>query len=311
MTPHRFPHPKASVCAIGECMIEIASGGDGQCRRGFGGDTLNTAIYLARQNIDVSYVTALGDDSYSDKMITSWQDEGINTDLVSRQAGGLPGLYMIETDSSGERRFSYWRNASPARKLFDDMSAAVSDKIARFDVLYLSGITLSLYDSQARKKLFSLLDKARMQGGCVVFDSNYRPAGWRSAAQARETYIEMLKRTDIALPTFEDESDLFADSNPDDTAIRLHEYGVREIVIKQGREGCLIYSGDMAAVRVAADIVPNPVDTTAAGDSFNAGYLAARCQGKPPAAAALHGHDVAAKVICHRGAIIPNAVSLS
>ena len=101
------------VASIGECMIEIAVKPGGDAQLASGGDTLNTAVYLARQGVAVDYVTALGDDPYSDEMLARWQAEGVGTGLVPRLPGRVPGLYMIRTDDRGERTFHYWRDRAP------------------------------------------------------------------------------------------------------------------------------------------------------------------------------------------------------
>ena len=93
------------VACIGECMVELKQAGSGLFSRGYGGDTLNTAVYLARLGVGVDYITALGDDPLSDEMIAGWAAEGVGTGQVLRLRGRLPGLYMIQTDASGERRF--------------------------------------------------------------------------------------------------------------------------------------------------------------------------------------------------------------
>src|SRR5438874_12313443 len=103
-----------SVACIGECMVELSEQPDGSLSRGFGGDTLNTAVYLARLGVAVDYVTALGDDPWSGEMLAAWHAEGIGTGLIVRVPGRLPGLYLISTDADGQRRFSYWRHSSPA-----------------------------------------------------------------------------------------------------------------------------------------------------------------------------------------------------
>ena len=107
--------PRTRVVAIGEVMVELARGGDNRFGMGCGGDTFNTAIYLARAGIDVGYATALGDDPYSDAIVSLASAEGIKTDLMLRVPGREPGLYIIETDNKGERRFTYWRDQAPAR----------------------------------------------------------------------------------------------------------------------------------------------------------------------------------------------------
>jgi Sugar kinases, ribokinase family len=96
------------IAVIGECMIELSEKG-AAVNRGFGGDTLNTSVYIARQTdaseLGVHYVTALGTDTFSQQMLESWQSENVQTDLIQRMADRLPGLYYIETDDTGERTF--------------------------------------------------------------------------------------------------------------------------------------------------------------------------------------------------------------
>ena len=87
----RMTEQKTRVVAIGEVMIEMARGGDGRFGMACGGDTFNTAVYLARAGIDVAYATALGDDPYSDGIVALATAEGINTDLMLRVPGRLPG----------------------------------------------------------------------------------------------------------------------------------------------------------------------------------------------------------------------------
>lgn len=106
------------IAVIGECMIELSEK-NGAVNRGFGGDTLNTSVYIARQTdasaLSVHYVTATGTDAFSQQMLDSWQQENVNTDLIQRMADRLPGLYYIETDDTGERTFYYWRNEAAAK----------------------------------------------------------------------------------------------------------------------------------------------------------------------------------------------------
>lgn len=293
------------IATMGECMIELARERDGRLVQGYGGDTLNTAVYLARLGAKVDYVTALGDDPYSEGMIQAWQTEGVGTDLVIRVPGRLPGLYLIETDTRGERRFFYWRDSAPARQLFElPQSSRLIDTLADYDVLYLSGITLSLYSETGREALMSLLAKARDRGCRVAFDSNYRPRSWPDKDAAHRVFTQMIECVDIALQTFEDEQTLFGDANPTDAIKRLHDLGITEVVIKLGAQGCMV-SGPEGEATVPTSVVDNPVDTTAAGDSFNAAYLAARLCNASPAEAAHNGGRLAGEVICHRGAIIP------
>jgi 2-dehydro-3-deoxygluconokinase len=297
------------VACIGECMIELNQRDRETLALAFGGDTLNTAVYLARVNprerLAVDYITALGDDPYSDAMIAMWQGEGIGTGSVARLPGKLPGLYLIRIDDKGERRFFYYRSAAAARELFADArTTPLLTTLADYDLVYFSAITLSILGEGARERFFTALTAARAKGCRIAFDSNYRPAGWPDPAAARAVIGHFLTCVDIALPTFDDEAALFEDDNAETTAARYANAGIHEIVVKLGARGCLLdIDGERQRVAVSRPI--KPIDTTAAGDSFNAGYLSGRLAGRSARDAALAGHRLAAAKIAHRGAIIP------
>src|SRR5437762_468501 len=161
------------VACIGECMIELRQAPGGLFSRGFGGDTLNTAVYLSRLGIATDYITALGDDSLSDEMIAGWQGEGVGTTKVARLKGKLPGIYMIETDAKGERRFFHWRESAAARQLMDlPDTDAILQSLRACDLVYLSAITLSIYDERGRARLFAALQDLHQRGVRVAFDTN-------------------------------------------------------------------------------------------------------------------------------------------
>jgi 2-dehydro-3-deoxygluconokinase len=290
-------------------MVELRHRSPVELELAYGGDTLNFAVYLARLTRDrggrVDYVTALGDDAYSDGMLAMWQAEGVGTELVARLPGRLPGLYTIRVDERGERSFTYWRSNSAARDVLKDGRAGrLGEALTGYDLLYLSGITLSILDPSQRQALMAIADTVRAAGGRVAFDSNYRPVGWPDRVTAQRAVDDMLTRTDIALPTLEDEQALFGVPDAPALAERLHRQGVAEVAIKLGPAGCFLSSAASTG-KVPAEKVSKVVDSTAAGDSFNAGYLAARLLGAPPDAAARLGCALAARVVAHRGAIIP------
>lgn len=300
------------VAAIGECMLELSAQSAATAvprglELGYGGDTLNTAVYMARLGMAVEYATVLGDDDYSAWMLDRWREEGVGTRLVTRLPGRVPGLYLIRTDDGGERHFSYWRSTAPARELFDNPAqvASLQRHLADCCLLYLSGISISIYPKPAQERLFSMLGELRAAGVRVAFDSNYRPACWPDTKAAQHTITRAWGCADLALPTFEDECALFGDSTPDAALERIGTAGVTEIALKLGASGCLVSSGGGAGIAVPSPIIARPVDTTAAGDSFNAAYLCARLRGMEPQAAALQGHRLAAAVIQSRGAILP------
>ncbi len=299
--------------AIGECMVELARGEDGRFGQSFGGDTFNTAVYLARAGVPTAYATALGDDPYSDGIVDLASSEGIATDLMLRRPGRMPGLYLIETAAGGERTFHYWRDRSPARELLDGGDAKViGDAIEHARLVYLSGITLSLYSDVGLDRLACSLGRARTAGAIVAMDSNYRPRGWSgNAGRARDVLSRFWRLASIGLPTLDDETTLWGDRDAAATVLRLRELGVGELAVKRGADGATVGQPGGGLTEVPIPQPVTPIDTTAAGDSFNAAYLAARLAGRPPEAAALAGHRLAGVVVAHRGAIAPKAATAS
>lgn len=300
-----FGSAKPTIAVIGECMIEVKP----HAALSYGGDTLNFSVYLARLGVDVSFVTALGDDPMSDWMQSQWEQEGVNCDLVSRQTNAVPGLYLIDVDDEGERTFYYWRERSPASALLDDEDRAdqLFAKLMAFDFLYLSGISLAIYSEAARARLFGFLDAYRHQGGKVLFDNNYRARQWSNTEQGQQAFEHMYRRADIALPTLDDEQLLYGHAQAEEVIQRLRSWGVEVVVMKLGASGCIVARDDIMTP-VEAVPVASVVDTTAAGDSFNAGFIAARFAGQTTESASAFGGALAARVVQHRGAIIDAAV---
>lgn len=303
----------AEIAIVGECMLQIdgLKTGDDSSALGanlsYGGDTLNTALYLARMGIQVDYVTGLGDDSLSDWMISRWREENIGCDLVEQFQGCAPGIYLIELDEEGERSFHYWRKDSPASRLFQDPERAnkLYEQLMEYPCIYLSGISLAICNDQALASLMCFLENYALQGGRVFFDGNYRESLWLDKQAAVQAYKFVYAFTEIALPTLDDERQLVGQKTAQEVIQQLHDQGVSEIALKMGPEGCIV--SDSAGVQLVPAQPTNVVDTTSAGDSFNAAYIASRLRGHDAAQATEKGHCLASVVIQHPGAVIPES----
>jgi 2-dehydro-3-deoxygluconokinase len=299
---------KPRAICVGEALIELGRGSDGRFALGCGGDAFNTAVYLARAGVDVAFATAVGDDPYSDGIVALAAAEGVARQLMVRVSGRVPGLCLVESDTAGKRSFRYWREGAPAGELFELPDwMRVAEALVSAKLVYFSGITLSLYSNQGLGRFLAVLETARQQGVKVAFDGNFRPRGWKGdLARTRTVFIETLKRVDIALPAYDDEAVLWGDPSPEATVERLQAFGIGEIVVKNGPHSALVVAGSAAEFVPVPEVV-EPVDATAAGDGFNAGYIAARLNGENPAQAAGAAHRLAGDVIRHPGALMPRA----
>ncbi|RUW74311.1 MULTISPECIES: sugar kinase [unclassified Mesorhizobium] len=291
------------VASIGECMLELSGQAGPNWRMGFAGDTFNMlwALHALSGERPATYVSAFGDDPFSQGQIAFFAENGIGIGQSPVIPGARPGLYAI-TLTGAERAFTYWRADAAARQLASDPDA-LAKNLENQALVYFSGITLGILEDAGRQTLLKAVAKARAAGSRVAFDPNYRPRLWRSREEAQAATTEALAVTDIALPTFPDEQMLFGDATPQATADRLGRL-VGEIVVKNGEDAALI-AVDGARKPIPAVHVATPVDTTGAGDSFNGGYLAARLAGHGPAEAAERAHRVAAAVVQVRGALAP------
>jgi 2-dehydro-3-deoxygluconokinase len=282
------------IVFIGEAMIELSDNGE-LSRAGYGGDTLNTAIHLARLGHDVAYLTALGSDALSADLKAKWAAEGLDTSLVLDHPTRSTGYYAITTDAKGERSFSYRRDTSAAREMFSlaGIDAALA-ATAKADLIAYSLITLAILPDEARARLLTLDTR-------LAFDGNYRPSLWPSAASAASARDAAIARASIGLPTLEDETQISGERFAKDVARHWQSLGCAETIVKMGADGCFLPDGNI----IPPPQVLLPVDTSGAGDAFNAGYLHARLSGATPAEAAHEGHRLAGWVVMRSGAIPP------
>ncbi|GGY86239.1 ketodeoxygluconokinase [Cellvibrio zantedeschiae] len=307
----------AHIAAIGEVMVELApfpidtpeTKNRDIMALSFAGDTYNTSVYMARLGLQTDYVTNLGEDTYSHTIMQRMSDENIGTGMIQCLPGRSPGLYIIRNTADGEREFFYWRKEAPARELFStaENSEALFQKLKQCDCVYLSGITLAIIGEQSRQHLLKVLQQLRTAGVTVAFDSNYRPRLWRDKQEAQAAMLQIMQHTDIALLTLDDELLLWGDDTIEGCKARYSNCNLCELILKRGAEDAVIITAN-SQVHIPVPPVANVIDTTGAGDTFNAGYLAARLQNASAEDAARQGIRCAGIIIRHRGAVIERSV---
>jgi 2-dehydro-3-deoxygluconokinase len=285
-------------------MVELSQAGDGLLRKGFAGDTFNTAWYARAclaADWSVDYFTALGDDAMSDEMLAFIDTSGIGTSLIRRIKGRTPGLYMINL-KNGERSFSYWRDSSAARSLAADPDS-LREAVESAAVIYFSGITLAILPHEDAETLLAEVRRAKAAGKLVVFDPNIRPRLWSSYDVMHTTISEGARSSVVVMPSFDDEAAHFGDDSIEATIHRYRALGAVDIVVKNGADGVTLnFAGEQTFV--PAEKVKKVVDTTSAGDSFNGAFLARYLEAGDAPAATRFAAKVAARVVSEHGALV-------
>jgi 2-dehydro-3-deoxygluconokinase len=292
------------ILLIGECMVEFSPKRDGDFKLGFAGDTFNTAWYLRQllpENWTVQYFTNIGDHRLSSDMLSFMNQSRIDTTHVKVMERMNAGLYVISLHN-GERSFSYWRNISAARTLADD-AARLASATRDADCVFFSGITLAILSEGAREAFLNHMAGLRSKGVLLVFDPNIRKRLWTSDKEIRHWINRAYAVAEVALPSFADESEMFGDTDSVGLAKRIKEAGAEEVIVKNGGDACYFLTG-IASGSVLPRMSLTMVDSTGAGDSFNAGYIASKLLGDSTSVSVQKANDLAAKVIAGYGALV-------
>lgn len=291
-------------------MVELKRSpvsGKAQYEANFSGDVANFCVYLKRlnQSASVKFLSATGDDAISEKMRAFFSDEEIDTGLIARSQNKTVGLYMINTDDTGERSFTYWRSDSAAKDMLQLAgSSALTQAVDNTQYFYFSGITLAILNDGNREKLFDLLELCRNRGKTIIFDPNYRPKLWPNHEQAAMQTERAYRLCDILLSSCEDEQLLWGAATSENILARLATYDIKEIIVTNGADETVGFA-ENRKLAVQPKKAKKVVDTTSAGDAFNAAYLAARHAGLSAEASVENASTLASVVIGLPGAIIP------
>ncbi len=298
---------RLSLLAIGECMVELSLKETGETNLSFAGDTYNSLVYAKRwvANLECSIFTAIGSDQFSHLMQARWTSFGIDSSLVLKSEQNNVGIYAIQTDESGERKFDYWRKNSAATTMMQlhDVNSEVNDW-PDFDVVYFSGISLAILSEADKQLFFNLIANLQYKGSKIAFDPNYRASMWQSKEHAVKWLKVAYQHSDIVLPGTEDHKDLLGHTSVEDIVNYCLDHKVEEVVVKAGSEGVYGFKKGVLESHQAFKPAPVQVDTTAAGDSFAGVYLACRIRGDNIENSLIQAADVAGVVVQHHGAII-------
>jgi 2-dehydro-3-deoxygluconokinase len=292
---------QVDILALGEPMVEFNQTGEGggrQYLQGFGGDTSNAAIAAARQGAKVGYLSALGDDVYGRMLRELWDREGVDHSDVRTDAQAFTAVYFVNHDAKGHH-FSFFRKGSAASRMTpQDLPR---ERIAQAKVLHLSGISAAISDT-ACDTCFAAIDVARAAGVQVSFDTNLRLKLW-PIARARAVMRELIRLSDICLPSLEDISAVSGLQDPDALLDYCLGLGAKVVALKMGEQGAYVTDGQRR-VRIAPHPC-RPVDATGAGDTFGGALLARLVAGDALEPAARYATVAAALSTEGYGAVEP------
>lgn len=297
---------RATIAVLGEPMIELSPAGPDLVRIGVAGDTYNAAVMMSRLGHPVRYLTGLGDDEFSARILSAMQHHGLDTSGILTIANRSPGLYAISNSATGERTFAYWRDGSAARAALtappaiDEMWRATR----RAGHFYWSGITLALMSPPCRDRWLTALIDYRTDGGVVYFDTNYRARLWADESDVREWYERAIMGADYLLPSVEDLTAVFGWTSGSQAIAELAKAAPRARVALTGAGSAFLYDGNIREIPLA--VSDRPVDTTGAGDAFSGAFVAAIVRGSSVPDAAQQGHLAASRVVAYPGAILPD-----
>ena len=295
---------KLDVLCLGEPLLEFNQIQDNKKKSyisGFGGDTSNTAISVARQGMSAGFMGKVGKDQFGRELLELWKREAVDYSHVSIHPEAPTGIYFVTHDADGHH-FTYYRSGSAACQMTP--LDVPKDDLAQTRILHLSAITQAISGSSC-ETAFAAIHQARKHGVKVSYDTNLRLKLW-SLECAKDVINRTVPLCEVLLPSLDDVSSLTGLRDPDAITEYYLELGAKLVVLKQGSLGVLVSNGK-EKLHIPGHTV-QAIDATGAGDTFNGAFLSEWLRKDDPFAAAEYANAAAALSTTNYGAVdsIPN-----
>lgn len=291
------------ICSIGECMIELTNIDNKKYSLSVAGDTLNFCFYLNKELFKVFYFTAIGNSDISKEALIFFQKNNINTQLVHKDLSNEIGLYIIKNKKSGEKKFYYWRDNSAAKYYLNNLKLKkIYKKIYNFDFLYLTGITLSLIEKKNLNNLIDFINFCKSKNCKIIFDLNLRIKRWNKK-DLLSFFKKILLKVDILFASGEDIKLWKGNDNIITFLNIIKKNKISHGIYRKNAKYNYSFLNKNKYV-VQNKILNKVVDTSGAGDGYNAAYLNNFIQTNDPKKALKAASKIGAKIIMKKGAIV-------
>ena len=293
---------KIDIAVIGECLIELSANGSladtSTLNKYFGGDTVTTAVAIARLGGEVAYLTKVGNDGFSEFILSSLQKENIDTSLIKTN-DEQNGMYIVSHTLENKEVLYYKRKTAATKLSIEDFS---EENIKRLKMIYSTGVVQSL-SASSRELIRESFKIAKEHDVLTAYDPNYTSC-FMNSADTKELFEEIIDFTDIIFLSFKNDADrLYEVESVDKIMNYMWDRGVKIVVIKSHIDNGYYtgYNGDISFTEFYN--TQKAIDTTASGDVFNGGFLYAFINGYSPADAAKFASVVSGLQTQNYGAI--------
>ena len=294
---------KTKICSIGEAMIEISNIKDSFYNQSFAGDTLNFCNYLDKKKLNAFFLSAIGKSEINQSLLEFVKSKKISTKHIKQINQFEVGLYLIKNKINGEKQFFYWRNESAAKQYFNSIDFLnLYKELKNFDYIYFSGITLSIIHISKLNNFIELLELLKSKKIKIVFDFNIRPSRWNKK-NLNKFFDSVLKFVDICFLSGEDMNYWKNKNNIKSYEQIVRKYKIKHSIFRKNAEITYVFLNKIKHV-FKNKLIKRVVDTSGAGDGFNAAYLSNFIVNNDPVLALKAGSSLGSKIVMKKGAIV-------
>lgn len=275
---------KVDIAIIGECLVELSSNGTladtSTLNKFFGGDTVTTAVAIARLGGNVTYLTQVGNDGFSEFILSSLQKENIDTSLI-KSNDEQNGMYIVSRTPEKNELLYYKRKTAATKLSIDDIS---EDYIKQLKLIYSTGVVQSL-SASSRELVRESFRIAKENDVLTAYDPNYTSC-FMNSTDTKEYFEEIVEFTDIIFLSLKNDAARLYEVDSIDKVVKYFwDKGVKIVVIKSHIDNGYYtgYRGEISFTEFYNS--QKAIDTTASGDVFNGGFLYAITNGHAPSEA--------------------------